>query len=130
MTTKRLWKLSFASLTIIFALVFYAAVVQAQTSWTVPISINNADPIRPQSKDVSFGFNPNAINGIDNLDVATVFPPAPSPGQPYLDVGFAGPGLSYLSTDIRPEALWKLIVASSGTLTISWNTSSVPVDIP
>jgi hypothetical protein len=130
MTTKRFWKLGFASFTIIFVLVLVASVVQAQTSWTVPINIRNSDPIRPQSTDVSFGINPNAINGIDDLDVVTVFPPAPTPGEPFLNAGFAGPGLSYLSTDIRPEALWKLIVASSGTLTISWDTSSVPADTP
>jgi len=130
MTTKRLWKLSSASLTIIFVLVLATSVVQAQTSWTVPISINSSDPIRPMSTDVSFGVNPNATDGIDNLDVVTVFPPAPSPGQPFLNAGFAGPGLSYLSMDIRQAGPWKLIVASSGTLTISWNTSAVPVDIP
>jgi len=130
MTTKRFWKLGFASFTIIFVLVLVASVVQAQTNWTVSISIRNSDPIRPQSTDVSFGVNPNAINGIDDFDVVTVFPPAPSPGQPFLNAGFAGPGLSYLSTDIRPADPWKLIVASSGTLTISWDTSSVPVGIP
>jgi hypothetical protein len=130
MTTKRLWKLSFASFTIIFGLVLAVAVVQAQTSWTVPISINNSDPMRPQTTNVSFGVNPSAADGIDNLDVVTVFPPAPSPGQPYLNAGFAGPGLSYLSTDIRPAPPWKLIVASSGPLTLSWNTASVPVDMP
>jgi hypothetical protein len=130
MTTKRFLKLGFASFTIIFVLVFVASVVQAQTIWTVPINIRNSDPIRPMSTDVSFGVNPNAVDGIDDFDVVTVFPPAPSPGQPFLNAGFAGPGLSYLSTDIRPEDPWKLIVASSGTLTISWDISSVPAGIP
>ena len=132
MTTKRFWKLGFASFTIIFVLVLSASVVQAQTSWTVPISIKNSDPIRPMSTDVSFGVNPNAIDELDDLDVVIVggIPPAPSPGQPFLNAGFAGPGLSYFSTDIRPAGPWKLFVASSGTLTISWDASSVPVDIP
>ena len=132
MTTKRFWKLGFASFTIIFVLVLSASVVQAQTSWTVPISIKNSDPIRPMSTNVSFGVNPNAIDGLDDLDVIIVggIPPAPSPGQPFLNAGFAGPGLSYFSKDIRPAGPWTLFVASSGTLTISWDASSVPVDIP
>ena len=132
MTTKRFWELGFASFTIIFVLVLSASVVQAQTSWTVPISIKNSDPIRPMSTNVSFGVNPNAIDGLDDLDVIIVggIPPAPSPGQPFLNAGFAGPGLSYFSKDIRPAGPWTLFVASSGTLTISWDASSVPVDIP
>jgi hypothetical protein len=132
MTTKRFLKLGSASFAIIFVLVFVASVVQAQTSWTVPVSIVNSDPIRPMNTNVSFGVNPNAMSGIDDLDVKIVggIPPAGTPGQPYLNAGFAGPGLSYLSTDIRPEGPWQLYVASSGTLTISWNTSSVPDGIP
>jgi hypothetical protein len=130
MTTKRFWQIGSASFTIIFVLVLVASAVQAQ-SWTVPITVQNFDPMRPQSTNVSFGVNPNATNGIDNgLDVVTVFPPAPSPGQPYLNAAFAGPGMSYLSTDIRPAEPWKLIVGSSAAFKLSWTVSSLPVDFP
>ena len=132
MTSKRFWKIGSASFTIIFVLVLVTSIVQAQVSeWTVSISVQNFDPMRPQTKNVICGVNPIATDGIDTgLDVVTVFPPAPSPGQPYLNVAFAGPGMSYLSTDIRPAAPWKLIIGSSDKFTISWDISSVPADIP
>jgi hypothetical protein len=133
MTTKRFLKIASASFTIIFVLTLLTSIVQAQTNEsTASISIQNFDPRKPESRNVSFGVNPNATNGIDAaLDQTIIIPPAPSPGQPYLNVGFAVTGsMIYLSTDIRPAEPWKLIVGSSDMFTISWDVSAVPADLP
>ena len=129
MNIKRFWPSFFASFTIVLFLVLAASAIQAQV-WTASITVENFDPMRPETKNVSFGVNPDATDGIDpGLDVIAELPPVPSPGQPYLNVGFAGPGLTYFSTDIRPAGPWWLIVGSSDKFTISWDISAVPADI-
>jgi hypothetical protein len=66
MTTKRFWKLSFASFTIIFVLVLFTLAIQAQSidEWTASITVKNVDQI-PQTANVTFGINPNSTTGID-----------------------------------------------------------------
>jgi hypothetical protein len=131
MTTKRFWQIASASFTIIFVLVLMGSTAQAQ--WTASITVENFDPRRPQIKTVTFGADPSATDGIDAaLDVVAQEPPGSPPPptpQPFLNIGFAGPGLSYLSTDIRPSSPWALIVDSSDIFTISWDIASVPADI-
>jgi hypothetical protein len=129
MTSKRSWQLFSTSVTIIFVLFLVASSVQAQNEWTASIQVQNFDPIRPQTKSVTFGVHPSAIDGLDGLDEKIIFPPPPSPGQPYLDVAFVT-GLSYLSKDLRTSEPWKLIVASSDRFTMTWDVSSAPADVP
>ena len=133
MTTKRFWQIGSASFTIVFVLVLIASVVQAQASeWTVSISIQNFDPELPETKNVSFGVNPDATNVVDDgLDVITEFPPVlPPAGQPHLHVAFESPDIRCLSTDIRPAGPWMLVVSSSGRFTLTWDIPSVPDYIP
>jgi hypothetical protein len=131
MTTKRFWQIASASFTIIFVLVLIGSTAQAQ--WTASITVENFDPRRPQTKTVTFGVDSIATDGIDAaLDVLAQEPPGSPPPptpQPFLNIGFAGPGLSYLSTDIRPSSPWALIVDSSDRFTISWDIASAPADI-
>ncbi|MBC8233185.1 T9SS type A sorting domain-containing protein, partial [bacterium] len=86
-----------------------------------------------ETKNVSFGVNPDATDGIDDgLDVTTEdFPPVlPPAGQPHLHVAFEGPDMRCLSTDIRPAGPWTLVVYSSDRFTLTWDTPSVPDYIP
>jgi hypothetical protein len=134
MTSKRFWQIVSTSLTITFVLFLFASSVQAQNEWTASIQVQNFDPVRPQTKSVTFGIHPDATDGFDaGLDETTVFPPAPAPGQPYLNVGFRGPGLSYHSIDIRPSEPWTLIIGSSGNFMVTWEAAeiaSAPAEIP
>jgi len=130
MTTKRFWQIGSALFTIIFILVIATSAVQAQVTWTASITANSSDTRLPTPRIVTFGINPNSTNGVDiDLDVKTDLPPPPFGDQPYLNIGFAGPGLTYLSTDIRPSIPWKLIVDSGKSFLLSWDVSAVPADV-
>jgi len=131
MNIKRFWQIGFVLFTIILFLVPTASVTQAQV-WTASISIQKFDP-SPETKNVSFGVNPDATDGIDDgLDVTTEdFPPVlPPAGQPHLHVAFEGPDMRCLSTDIRPAGPWMLVVYSSGRFTLTWDIPSAPDYIP
>jgi hypothetical protein len=72
MSIKRFRQIDFVLFTIILFLAFAVSATQAQV-WTASITVENFDPIRPETKNVSFGVNPNATDGIDEgLDVSFI----------------------------------------------------------
>jgi hypothetical protein len=129
MTTKRFWQISSASFTIVFILSLMVSAL-AQAQWTASISVQNFDPRRPETKVVTFGMDASSVSGLDANDVQIEVPPAPSPGQPYLNVFFGAGGLLALSTDIRPESPWTLKIGSSDRFSVTWDIASVPADVP
>ncbi|MBM3239148.1 T9SS type A sorting domain-containing protein [Candidatus Poribacteria bacterium] len=130
MTTKRFWKIGSASFTIVFVLVLVASAVQAQTPWTASITAKSSDPRLPTPITVEFGVNPNSTNEIDaGLDTVAAMPPPPFGDLPYLNIAFAGPGLTYFSKDIRPSFPWKLIVKSGQGFTLEWKNISADVSL-
>jgi hypothetical protein len=102
--------------------------VSPSQEWTATITARSLKSGKEVT--VTFGINSEATSGNDaGLDETVQLPP-PAFGQSYLDLGFDGPGMSYLKKDIRDSGPWELTIQSSDNFVLSWDISSVPADYP